>query len=93
MQMLLQTLPQTLPVTTQFSWINALWSLGLFFLGLGVMWYKLHLLRMEIHTLVEKLPQIGSEFIRGELSEMQDQLDETRARQRIIEEHCGINGG
>lgn len=75
-----------------FSLYNAIWSISLFLIGLGVIWYKMHLLRMEIHKLVEGLPRIGSEFIHAELQDVRDELDRTRARQKIIEEHCGING-
>lgn len=76
----------------QFNWRNGLWSLGLFALALGVVWYKLHLLRLEIHALVERLPQIGSEFIRNQMAELREELNTTRARVQICEERLGLNG-
>lgn len=79
-------------VTEQFSWTNAVWSLGLFVLLAGVIWYKMHLLRSEIHQLVDALPRIGSEFVKREVAELRDALRETRARLVIVEERLGLNG-
>jgi|GEM_PF-3101959 len=80
------------PVITAFSWPNAMWSLGLIFLLGGVIWYKLHLLRMEIHSLVERMPSLGSEFIRREMFDVRRDLEATIARVRLCEHRQGING-
>lgn len=76
-----------------FSWPNALWSLALIVVLGGIIWYKMHLLRMEVHTLVEMLPNLGSEFIRRELSDVRRDLDEMMARLGLCEERQGYNGG
>jgi hypothetical protein len=80
------------PVITAFSWPNAFWSLGLFTILGVVIWYKLHLLRIEIHSLAEKLPNLGSEFIRSEISEVRRDLERTMARVRLCERRQGVNG-
>lgn len=83
---------QPVPVILGFSTTNALWSLGLFLVGLAVIVWKMHKLRMEIHALVVGLPRIGSEFIHEELDSIKESLNETRARVRLIEEQIGLNG-
>lgn len=75
-----------------FSWPNGLWSLFLFALLIWVLWYKLHLLRMEIHNLVERLPKLGTEFIRKEIDEVKRDLDAVKARVRLCETRQGYNG-
>lgn len=82
-----------MPINASFSLVNAVYSLALVVILGGIIWYKMHLLRMEIHALVEKLPQIGSEFIRQELDELKDELDRTRARVAVCEERHGLDGG
>lgn len=76
----------------QFSWVNAGWSLFLFCLALGVIWHKMHLLRLSIQKLVESLPTLGSKFLRADLDEMRRDLDEMRAVILVINEHVGLNG-
>lgn len=71
---------------------NALWSVFLVVLVVGVMWYKMHLMRKEIHQLTESLPTIGSQFIRAQLVEVKADLDTTRARVTICEQKLGLNG-
>lgn len=61
-------------------------------LVLAVMVYKMHRLRMEIHSLVEMLPNLGSEFIRREIMDVRKDLDTTIARLRLCEERQGFNG-
>lgn len=80
------------PVTTAFSWSTAIWSLFVVGVVALVIWIKMHLLRMEIHTLVQKLPNLGSEFIRKEISEVRRDLDVTIARVRLCEKRQGFNG-
>jgi len=81
-----------MPIITGFSWPNALWSLFLVLLLAAIIWYKLHLLRMELHGLVEKIPNLGSEFIRREISDVRRDLETTRARLRLCERRQGFNG-
>lgn len=76
----------------EFVPLNAIYSLSLVVILGGIIWYKMHLLRMEIHELVERLPKIGSEFIRQELEEIHEKLDRTRARVSLCEERIGLNG-
>lgn len=81
------------PVINAFSWLNAMWSLSLFAILVGVIWYKLHRLRMEIHALVQSLPSLGSQFIKHDLVDLRSLLDETRARITVCEERMGLDGG
>lgn len=77
---------------TEINIIGVLWSLGLAGLVVGIFWYKLHLMRLEIHRLVESLPQIGSEFIREQMKELRQDMDVTRARVRICEQKLNLDG-
>lgn len=77
---------------TQFNLVNGIWSLSLFLVLCGVIWYKMHRLRLEIHALVESLPTLGSVFIKQQLADVKEDLDTTRARVMICEEKLGLNG-
>jgi type II secretory pathway component PulF len=77
---------------TEINLINGAWSLGLFLVLCGIIWYKMHRLRLEIHTLVESLPTLGSQFIKQQLADVRYDLDTTRARVMICEEKLGLNG-
>lgn len=79
-------------LTSSFSWTNAVYTLALVAVAVGVIWWKLWRLRLEIHLLVTELPHMGSEFIRSELRDLREDLNETRAKVRVIEEKCGLNG-
>lgn len=80
------------PINHELSLPNALWSLGLFVLAVGIIFRRDRLLRASIHDLVVNLPHMGSEFIRQQLSDLREDLNETRANVQIIKEHVGLNG-
>lgn len=92
MDALAQVQPLHHAITASFSWSNAIYT-ALMCLVLGtIIWWKMHLMRLEIHQLVVGLPKIGSEFIHEELMEMRRDLDQARASIKVIEEHVGLNG-
>lgn len=71
---------------------NALWSFLLFCVAMGVLWYKIHGMKMEIHTLIERLPSMGSAFVRREIEDLKQESGETRARLTICEDKLGLDG-
>jgi hypothetical protein len=82
-----------MPVIDAIASPNVYLSLFLFVVAMGVFWVKMHLMRKEIHLLVETLPAVIDQQVAHEVEELRQEQRETRARLMLCEEKLGLNGG